>query len=191
MSNRECESIMEGENESKVPEWAWDLGQWAWGRDWDREMKSELRQWGKGEILSEWSWVREWENEKGRELCRLRGNRVFCLFKVSSKFKMLSFVFCIYLFFTRISTWFKAGFHLIRPVSANTVWFDPNWHESANKKKDTPLTLMKWRQLPHSLSVRVGCECSGPGAALVLPRAILDFEQNVAKSLISLRLSLL
>ena len=35
MSNRECESIMEGENESKVPEWAWDLGQWAWGRDWD------------------------------------------------------------------------------------------------------------------------------------------------------------
>ena len=134
MSNRECESIMEGENESKVPEWAWDLGQWAWGRDWDREMKSELRQWGKGEILSEWSWVREWENEKGRELCRLRGNRVFCLFKVSSKFKMLSFVFCIYFFFTRISTWFKASFNLIRSVSTNTIRFDPNWRESTNKK---------------------------------------------------------
>ena len=105
-------------------------------------MKSELRQWGKGEILSEWPWVREWErkdeaweNEKGRELCRLRGNMIFCLFKVSSKFKMLSFVFCIYLFFTRIWTWFKASFNLIRPISTNTIRFDPNWRESANKKK--------------------------------------------------------
>ena len=133
MSNRECESIMEGENESKVPEWAWDLGQWAWGRDWDREMKSGFRQWGKGEILSEWPWVREWErkdeeweNEKGRELCHLRGNRVFCLFKVSSKFKMLSFVFCIYLLFTRISTWFKAGFHLIRPIRSDSTRIGTN-----------------------------------------------------------------
>ena len=68
---------------------------------------------------------------------------------------------------------------------------NPNWHESANKKRDTPLTLMKWRQLPHCSSVRVGCGCSGPRVAPMLPRAILDFEQNVAKSLISLRLSLL
>ena len=120
MSNRECESIMEGENESKVPEWAWDLGQWAWGRDWDREMKSGFRQWGKGEILSEWPWVREWErkdeeweNEKGRELCHLRGNRVFvCLkFLQSSKCWVLYFVFIYFLLEFQpdskpVSTWF-------------------------------------------------------------------------------------
>ena len=166
MSNRACESIMESKNESKIPEWAWDLGQWAWGRDWDQEMKSELRQWGKGEILSEWPWVREWErkdeeweNEKGRELCRLRGNIVFCLFKVSSNFKMLSFVFCIYLFFTRISTWSNASFILIWPVSTNTIRFDPNWCEFANKKKRT----RHWHSCS-GVNCHIACPCmSGAG----------------------------
>ena len=34
---------------------------------------------------------------KAESFYRLRGNRVFCLFKVSSKFKMLSFVFIYFL----------------------------------------------------------------------------------------------
>ena len=42
MSNRVRESIMEGENESKILEWACDLGQWAWDREMERLRPREL-----------------------------------------------------------------------------------------------------------------------------------------------------
>ena len=83
MSNRVCESIMEGENESKIPEWAWDLVTRAWDQEMERmRLRDEewawvVRQRRDGGNLSEWVWEpcvrkrergdREWENERDRE----------------------------------------------------------------------------------------------------------------------------
>ena len=88
--------------------WEWKQSTWV-----SLGNKAKGRFWVSGHGLGSERGKTEWENEKGRELCHLRGNRVFvCLkFLQSSKCWVLYFVFIYFLLEFQpdskpVSTWF-------------------------------------------------------------------------------------
>ena len=160
MSNRACESIMEGENERFDTRVSLGLGsvslrvetEWWW-RDWDREMQRLRPRDGE----SEWSWVlREWDCERGeteskearRQRCiisenRMREFRVFCL---KLQVQMVHFAPFFFNFLFLLEFWpnskpvlaWIGWFQPISTISADMIWFDSNWHKSAH--------IWKWKK---------------------------------------------